>query len=383
MDRIYYFDNNGTTQLSQDVSRVMAKVNFYIYGNPSSIYTAGVKAKEVVEDARRELAKLFDRKTENVIFTSGATESNNAVIHSALHQNRNRKRIMISSVEHPSVHNCAKYYESQGYEVVQIPVAESGIDLDFIKENLDHQTALVSVMAVNNETGMIFPVEEIFQIVKAYDSGIICHSDGVQAVGKTDIPVKNVDYLTISAHKFHGPKGVGCIYKNDAMQFFPFIWGGGQERGYRSGTENVSGIAGLGAAAKGVSDILRDKSRLRRYQKKLENALKAVGGYVVCEKAERVSGVTNIGFENIEANQLLLRLNQKGILVSTGSACSSGKIGTSRVIKSMGVPEKYRSTIRISMSKYTSEEDVEYLVEQINEIKKEVHHGSFTELQNL
>lgn len=370
MDRIYYFDNNGTTQLSQNVSRMMAKVNFYIYGNPSSIYTVGVEAKEIVEDARRKIAKLFDEKTDNIIFTSGATESNNAVIHSALYQNEGRKQIIISSVEHPSVHNCVKYYEKSGYDVIFVPVTETGIDIDYIKENLSHRTALVSIMAVNNETGMIFPVEKIFQIVKNYDSNIICHSDCVQAVGKTNIPLKNVDYLTISAHKFHGPKGIGCIYKNDDMQFVPFIWGGNQERGYRSGTENVTGIAGFGAAAENVQDILNEKGRLRIYQKKLESALEAVGGYVVCVGSNRVSSVINIGFETIEANQLLLKLNQRGIFVSTGSACSSGNIGVSRVIRVIGVPKKYQSTIRISMSKYTSEEDVDYLIEQVTEIVK-------------
>ena len=370
MERIYYFDNNGTTQLSKNVSRVMAKVNLYTYGNPSSMHTVGVEAKEIVENARQKVAKLFDKKKDNIIFTSGATESNNAVIHSALYQNEGRKQVIISSIEHPSVYNCVKHYKMLGYDVIFVPVKETEIDIGYIKENLSHQTAFVSIMAVNNETGMILPVEKIFQIVKNYDSNIICHSDCVQAVGKANIPLKNADYLTISAHKFHGPKGIGCIYKNDDMRFLPFIWGGNQERGYRSGTENVTGIAGFGEAAEKVQDILDEKSRLRTYQIKLEKALAAVGGYVVCANSERVSGVTNIGFETIDAHQLLLKLNQRGIFVSTGSACSSGDIGVSRVIKAIGVPTKYQSTIRISMSKYTSEEDVDYLIEQVTEIVK-------------
>lgn len=368
MARKYYFDNNGTTQLGENVSRMMAKVSFYVYGNPSSIHTIGLEAKDLVEDARGKVAKLFDEKADNIIFTSGATESNNAVIHSALLQNKDRKQIIISSVEHSSVHNCVQYYKKLGYNVVYVPVTETGIDIDYINENLCDQTALVSIMAVNNETGMIFPVEKIFQMVKNYDSNIICHSDCVQAVGKSNIPLKNVDYATISAHKFHGPKGIGCIYKNDDMQFMPFILGGNQERGYRSGTENVVGIVGLGTAAENVQDILNEKSRLSEYQKKLESALKKLGGYVVCEGAERVSGVTNVGFETIEANQLLLKLNQRGIFVSTGSVCSSRDVGVSRVIRAINIPQKYQSTIRISMSQYTMEEDVDYLIKQIREI---------------
>lgn len=370
MDRMFYFDNNGTTQLSRNVSRVMSKVNFYEYGNPSSIHTFGLRARDIVEDARQKVAKLFNGETDNIIFTSGATEGNNAVIHSALRQNEGRKQIIISSVEHPSVHNCVKYYEDLGYDVNLVPVTESGIDIDYIEEILSHKTAIVSIMAVNNETGAIFPVEKIFKIIKGYDPTIICHSDCVQAVGKTNIPLKNADYLTISAHKFHGPKGIGCIYKNDRMQFLPFILGGNQERGFRSGTENVTGIAGLGAAAADVSAILKEKDKLRAYQAKLEKALKELGGYVICAESERVAGVTNVGFESIEANQLLLKLNQRGIFVSTGSACSSGNIGVSRIIKALGVPEVYQSTIRVSMSKYTSEEDVEYFIEQIIKIVK-------------
>ncbi len=313
---------------------------------------------------------MFDGKTENIIFTGSATESNNAVIHSALHQNEGKKQIIISSVEHPSVYNCVKYYRDLGYHVILVPVTETGIDVDYIEKNLSHETALVSLMTVNNETGMVFPVEKIFQIIKNYDPTIICHSDCVQAVGKTNIPLKSVDYLTISAHKFHGPKGVGCIYKNVAMHFFPLIFGGGQEHGFRSGTENVTGIAGMGVAAEDVQDILKEKDRLKIYQTKLEKALEEVGGYIICANSERVPGVTNVGFERIEANQLLLKLNQRGIFVSTGSACSSGKIGVSRVIMALGVPPSYQSTIRISMSQYTSEEDVEYLIEQVTEIVK-------------
>lgn len=370
MDRVVYFDNNGTTQLSRNVSRVMSKVNFYEYGNPSSIHTFGLRARDIVEDARQKVANLFDGKIDNIIFTSGATESNNAVIHSALRQNEGRKQIIISSVEHPSVYNCAKYYENLGYIIKFVPVTENGIDVSSIEKILSHNTALVSIMAVNNETGAIFPVERIFQIIKDYDSTIICHSDCVQAVGKTNIPLRNADYLTISAHKFHGPKGIGCIYKKDNVRFFPFILGGDQERGSRSGTENVTGIAGMGAAAEDVPEILKERYKLRDYQVRLEKALKELGGYIICADSERVSGVTNVGFESIEANQLLLKLNQRGIYVSTGSACSSGKIGVSRIIKALGIPEIHQSTIRVSMSKYTSEEDVEYFIEQITKIVK-------------
>ena len=211
MDNIYYFDNNATTCVSRNVSRVMAETNYYTYGNPSSIHTLGVEARQKLENARQNVAKLFDGNKKSITFTSGATEANNAVIHSALLQNKRRNKIITSSVEHPSVRNCIEQYRKQGYKVIFVPVKEDGICMDYMEHILDSDVAMVSIMTVNNETGMIFPINEIFCMVKKYDHHIICHSDCVQAVGKTDIPVEYADYLTISAHKFHGPKGVGCI----------------------------------------------------------------------------------------------------------------------------------------------------------------------------
>lgn len=365
MKREYYFDNNATTCPSKNVTRAMARTSVYVYGNPSSIYSLGNEARKAVEEARESVARLFDGDMGRIIFTSGATEANNAVIRSALLQNVGRKKILVSSVEHPSVRECVNYYKRYGYEVIRIPVTEEGIDLESIRNVLDGNVALVSCMAVNNETGMIFPVDEIFQMVKQYDPKIVCHSDCVQAVGKTDLPVKYSDYLTISAHKFHGPKGVGCIYRKMNMDFHPFLYGGGQEVGNRSGTENTIGIVGLGTAAGEVQDSLDCRERLRMLQEHLEEALSDMDSYVVCKHIERVPGVTNVGFRGVEANRLLLALNRKRIFVSTGSACSSGKIGNSEVIEELNVPENYRSTVRISMSRYTDNEEVDYLIENI------------------
>lgn len=367
----YYFDNNATTKISTGVSKAVASANWYLTGNPSSIYTIGRESRDRIDLARAQVAKLFSADSDQIIFTSGATEADNAIIHSALLQNSKRKTILLSAVEHPAVKKSAHFYENWGYKVIEIPVSEHGLNEEFLMSNLSDDVALVSIMAVNNETGMIFPVEKYFKEVKEFNQQIICHTDAVQAVGKTDIPLENVDYIAISAHKFHGPKGIGCIYKGKNMNFQPFILGGSQECGYRAGTENISGIIGL---EKACSEVLEQKgvSVIQEYQRKLEVSVGNLDAYIVAKNYPRVPGVCNIGFAGIEANLLVLKLNQKRIFVSTGSACSSQKIGISPVIKALNIPEPYRSTIRISMSRYTTEEEVNYLIKQLMQIVEEI-----------
>lgn len=368
MDKYFYFDNNATTRISLTVSKAMAEASYYEYGNASSSYSLGLQARERVTDARKKVAALFSGEPDDIIFTSGATESNCTVIHSALKTNADRRIILTSAVEHPSVANTLKHYAEEGYAVIYIPVTEAGVNLDELKRNLSRDVALVSFMAVNNETGMIFPVDEIFRCVKRFDSNIICHSDCVQAVGKADIPSLYADFLTISAHKFHGPKGIGCIYKKREVDLYPLLYGGGQERGFRSGTENVTGIIGMGVAATETALALEKVEFLRQQQQKLEDALLKEGAYIVGRQASRVPGVTNVGFSGIEAYTLQMQLNRKRIFVSTGSACSSNKIGISPVIRAMGVPEPYASTVRISMSQFTTEDEVDYLMGTILQV---------------
>ena len=228
----------------------------------------------------------------------------------------------------------------------------------------------MSIMTVNNETGMIFPIDKIFRHIKQFDKNIICHSDCVQAVGKTDIPFSHADFLTI------GPKGIGCIYKKKDADFYPLLYGGGQEQGYRSGTENVTGIIGMGVAAAEIMQSTEAIEFLRQLQQKLEDALFNEGAYIVGRFAHRVPGVTNVGFSGIEAHQLQLQLNRKRIFVSTGSACSSNKIGISPILREMGVPKDYASTIRISMSKLTTEDEVDYLIENIIKVVKKMKSAS-------
>ena len=361
----YYFDNNATTQISAGVSREMSIAAYKEFGNPSGIYSFGVTAKNLINHARTNVASLFDSKPSQIVFTGSATESNNTIIHSALLQNPDRKTVIYSAVEHPSVFQTLMQYRNKGYNLLKIPVSETGIDEQFIYRNLSSDIALVTIMTVNNETGQVFPVNRIFSMIKEYDPSIICHSDAVQAIGKISISTSNIDYISISAHKFHGPKGVACIYKDDNMKMLPLMYGGAQENGMRPGTENVAGIVGMGKAASEINGSIDAQKRLKQYQDMLENSMKELDSYIVCKESKRVPGVSNIGFAGIEANELLLRLNREGIYVSTGSACSSNRIGISRIIKEMGIDEKYSSTIRISMSKYTTEEEVKYLIEKL------------------
>lgn len=372
MDKYYYFDNNATTRISLAVSKAMSEASYYEYGNASSRYSLGLRARERVTDARKKVATLFSGEPDDIIFTSGATESNCTVIHSALKTNADRRIILTSAVEHPSVANTLKHYTEEGYTVIPIPVTEAGVDLNELKRYLSRDVALVSFMAVNNETGMIFPVDDIFRCVKRFDSNIICHSDCVQAVGKADIPSLYADFLTISAHKFHGPKGIGCVYKKRGVDLYPLLYGGGQEKGFRSGTENVTGIIGMGVAAAETVSTIENVEFLRRQQQKLENALLKEGAYIVGRQASRVPGVTNVGFPGVEAYALQMQLNRKRIFVSTGSACSSNKIGISPVIRAMGVPEAYASTVRISMSKFTTEDEVDYLMETMIQLTRKL-----------
>ena len=375
MNKYYYFDNNATTRVSLAVSKAMARATYYNFGNASSTYSLGLQAKEQVEDARRKVAALFAGESDEIIFTSGATEANNTVIHSALRSNSGRRVILTSTVEHPSVSNVLKHYAEEGYIVIRIPVSEQGVDLNYLKSCLSSDVALISFMTVNNETGMIFPIDEIFRHVKHFDKKIICHSDCVQAIGKANIPISHADFLTISAHKFHGPKGIGCIYKKRGADFYPLLYGGGQEQGHRSGTENVAGIIGMGVAATEIMQSTETIEFLRQLQQKLEDALFNEGAYIVGRHVRRVPGVTNVGFLGIEAYKLHLQLNRKRIFVSTGSACSSNKIGISPIIREMGVPVDYASTIRISMSKLTTEDEVDYLIDNIVTIVKKMKYS--------
>lgn len=362
----YYFDNNATTQLSVDVSRAITKSALYDYGNPSSIYSFGIRSKDLLEKSRENVANFFSSKPSQIIFTSGATESNNTIIHSALLQNPNRRTILYSAVEHSSVYFTLLHYQKLGYILQKIPVSEAGIDEKFITNQLSSDVALVTIMTVNNETGQIFPVNRIFDKVKQYDPQIICHSDSVQAVGKTSISTHCIDYMSISAHKFHGPKGVGCIYKSLNMELYPLVFGGTQEKGLRPGTENISGIVGMGVAISNVSESNYDTiNRLYNLTNIVEASLSEYDSYIVCKESARVPGVINIGFSGIEANTLLLKLNQYNIYVSTGSACNSNNIGVSRIISEMQIPEEYCSTIRISMSKFTTFDEVSYLIKKM------------------
>ncbi len=358
-----YLDNNATTPLALAVISAMSAA-LEIFGNPSSAHSAGKPAREIVENARTSVAKLVGAASlGEIAFTSGGTESDNWAILGALESQPGKDHIVTTRVEHEAVRKLCEKLESRGIRVSRIEVDEKGrLDLDQLRDSLDSKTAVVSVMMANNETGVIFPIEEIAAIVKE-NSDALFHVDAVNAAGKIPIDVKEsgIDLLSISAHKFHGPKGVGALYIRDAVHLPPIQIGGGQERGRRAGTEAVHQIAGLGAAAELVADVtpLEDVRRLRD---KLESSilerfdLASVNG----EIDQRLPNTSNISFENLNGEMILHYLDEAGICVSTGSACNSESKVSSPVLAAMNVPySKAMGSIRFSLGRTNTDVEID------------------------
>jgi cysteine desulfurase len=366
--RTVYLDNNATTQVDPAVVAQMMPFFSERYGNPSSMHDFGGDVGREIEAARERVAACLGAEhPSEIVFTSCGTESDNTAIRSALLSRKGRKRVITTRVEHPAVLNVARQLEREGYEVTYLPVDRDGLlDLDLLREKMDADVALVSVMAANNETGVLFPVEEIGRIAHEHDA--LFHTDAVQAVGKIQLSLSagHIDLLALSGHKLHAPKGVGALYVRRGQRFRPFLLGGHQERGRRGGTENVPGIAALGKATELAAAHMEDEqTRVRGLRDRLEAGLLALPDTRRNGHAEkRLPGTSNISFKNVEGEAILLMLNQRGICASSGSACTSGTLEPSHVLRAMGVPFNFaHGSVRFSLGRFNTGADVDYVLD--------------------
>ena len=365
-----YVDNNATTQVSPEVLEEMLPYFNEFYGNPSSMHTFGGKVEHKITEARARIASLLGASPEEIIFTSCGTESDSTAIRSVTLSNPDKKHILTSRVEHPAVKNHYEYLSKNGYRVTFVPVDRKGrLDLDYLYENLSEDTALVSTMWANNESGVIFPIEEISKVVR--EKGIVFHTDAVQAVGKFPIDLKaiDIDMLPLSGHKLHGPKGVGALYVRRGTKYTPFMSGGHQEKGRRGGTENVASIIGLGKACELAAAYLSDNNNhVEQLRDKLENEiLKRVPNTIINgDRNHRLPNTTSIAFEYVEGESILLMMDEFGICASSGSACTSGSLEPSHVLRAMGVPfTAAHGSVRFSLSKYNTEEEIDFIIEKL------------------
>ncbi len=370
---LIYLDNNATTKVDSAVVAAMTPFFEEYYGNPSSIYEFSRTASRAVQAARAQMRDFMNAEDDkNIIFTSGGSESANLAIRGVLNMNKNKRHIITTSVEHPCVLNLYKQLEKEGYKVDYIGVKSDGsLDLEQLNESVNSDTALVSVMFANNETGVIFPIQKIVDIVKTKNKETKIFVDGVQAAGKINIDVQElgVDLLGVSGHKFHAPKGIGALYVNPKTLITPLIIGGHQERGKRAGTENVPYIVGMGVAAGLAKDGLHyEATEVKRLRDKLENALlkNIYNARLNAGVNNRVPNTTNIGFEYIEGELILLHMSDVGICASSGSACTSGSLEPSHVLRALNVPfTAIHGSIRFSLSKYTTEKEIDYVIEKM------------------
>lgn len=371
-----YFDNNATTRVAPEVVEAMLPTFSDLYGNASSMHSFGGQMGKYLEKARSQVASILNAHPDEIIFTSCGTESDNTAFNSAFFSNPEKNTFITTKVEHSAVINSAQYMERSGKSVIWLNVDEKGrLDLgefeDTIKKNA-HKTSLVSIMYANNETGTIFPIDKIAQIVKAYN--ILFHVDAVQIVGKEKIDLAKtpIDFLALSGHKLHAPKGIGVLYVRRGTPFSPFMLGGHQEKGRRAGTENVPYIVGLGEAcdlAQTNMDV--EKTEVSRLRDMLEQGLTSTisDTKINGDIEHRLPNTTNISFKNIEGEALLLMLNTFGICASSGSACTSGSLEPSHVLRSMGVPYTYaHGSLRFSLSRYNTEDDVKKVLEVLPKI---------------
>lgn len=373
MEQLIYLDNNATTMVDPEVLDEMLPFLRGRYGNPSSIHSFGGAVGADIELARQRLASLLGADHEyEIVFTSGGTESDNLAILGTLSYHREKRHIITSKVEHPAVLSLCRTLERDGYRVTYVPVDRDGmLDMEVLKSSVDDDTALVSIMYANNETGVIFPVEDIGAFLRERE--IPFHIDAVQAAGKIPIDVNAVgcDLLSVSGHKFHGPKGTGALYVRRGTKLRPMIYGGHQERSRRPGTENVPGIVGTGKAAELALKHLPGEKEIAALRDRLETEILAQFPNVERNgsREHRVPNTTNVGFEFIEGEAILLYMNEKGIAASSGSACSSGSLEPSHVLRAMGVPfTSAHGSIRFSLSRFTTKQEIDYTIEVLPEV---------------
>jgi len=366
MNSVIYLDNNATTQVDPEVVEAILPYLTQYYGNPSSMHSFGGQVGKALKQARVQVASLLGAEESEIIFTSCGTEGNNTAIRAAIAAQPERKHLITTQVEHACVLNLFKQLEKQGYTVTYLSVDRKGqLDLMELEAAITGSTALVSTMYANNETGTVFPIEQIGAVAKEY--GATFHVDAVQVAGKLPLNMKTstIDLMTISGHKLHAPKGVGALFVRRGFRFRPLLIGGHQERGRRAGTENVAGIIGLGKAAELAELHLADVITEKKLRDRLEKGLLAIPNTEINgDPKHRLPNTTNIGFKYIEGEAILLSLDQYGICASSGSACTSGSLEPSHVLRAMGLPyTTLHGSIRFSLSRYTTEADVDRVLE--------------------
>jgi len=376
-----YVDNNATTQVNAEVLEEMLPYFRENYGNPSSMHTFGGDVAAKISKARERVAALINAEPEEIVFTSCGSESDSTAIWATIESIPDKKHIITSRVEHPAIKNLFEHLSKKGYQVSFVPVDKKGnLNLDYLYEHLTTETAIVSMMWANNETGVIYQMDEIAAAVR--EKGVVFHTDAVQAVGKLKVDVKKtqVDMLALSGHKIHAPKGVGALYLKKGTKFSPFLIGGHQEHGRRGGTENVASIVGLGKAAELAKQQL-DASALKTsaLRDKLEkNLLERIPHSMVNgDTKHRLPNTTNISYEYVEGEAILLMMNEFGICASSGSACTSGSLEPSHVLRAMGVPfTAAHGSIRYSLSDYNTEEEIDFIIEHTPPIIKRLRELS-------
>ncbi len=368
-----YLDNSATTRVSETVKDLMVKVMTEDYGNPSSLHMKGVEAERYIREATERIAKTLKVEAKEIIYTSGGTESNNlALIGTAMANKRAGKHIITSDIEHASVLATMKFLEENGFRITYLPVDNDGhVNMDELKASLCDETILVSIMHVNNEIGAIEPVEEISKLIKAYKPSIVFHVDAIQSFGKMVVHPKKmgIDMLSVSGHKIHGPKGSGFLYVSDKVKIKPVIYGGGQQKGMRSGTENVPAIAGIGLAVKeAYTDFDEKISKLCDLKDYFIDRITSLDNVAVNSKKgmESAPHIISVTFNGVRSEVMLHSLEGKKIYVSSGSACSSNKPAVSRTLKGIGLDDKQiDSTIRFSLCYDSTKEELDYAVETI------------------
>lgn len=368
---MYYFDHSATTPLLPEVTKLMNTLNENIYGNPSSIYSAGRKSRSIIEEARNQIAQSISSKPEQIIFTSGGTEANNQVLWSIT--NESKKHIIANRIEHPAVTRVLEYLRHFGINYELVEVKKDGIVcVDKIISAIKPNTSLISLMLANNELGTIQPLKEVVEY--ASKNNIMVHTDAVQCLGKMNVDVTSlgIDFLSLSAHKFYGPKGIGALYVKNPKKIYSLIIGGSQEKDLRAGTENISAIAGMGLAAELSTTSLSQKIKsLQSLEKQFKDGLKNFFNKAVFNgnQLKKLPGIINVSFPNFQSNKMMIRLDRKNIAVSNGSACGSGNIKPSKVLSAIGLDESINlSTLRISFGNSNNKEQVKYLLNSLKSI---------------
>lgn len=383
-EKVVYLDNNATTMVAPEVYQAMAPYFTELYGNPSSMHSFGGQVGVAVDRARQQVATLLGCDVAELVFTSCGTESDSTAIFSALRANPDKRHVITTRVEHPAVKNlCENLGAMTGtkYRVTMLKVSEDGlVDFDEYVKALTEDTAIVSIMWANNETGVLFPVPEMARAAK--ERGILFHTDAVQAVGKIPINLQelDIDYLSMSGHKLHAPKGVGVLYIKRGTAYAPFMTGGHQEHGRRAGTENVASIIGLGKACELAGDKMEEENtKVKDLRDKLEHGLMTSIPRAILNgnKEQRLPNTTNISFEYVEGEAILLHMNRYNICASSGSACTSGSLEPSHVLRAMGVPfTAAHGSIRFSLSVYNTEEEIDFVLEKMPAIIAELREMS-------